>query len=336
MEIAIGNKIIGEGHPTFFIAEIGSNHDCKIDQAKELIDNCAEIGVDAVKFQSFSAETLVVREHPAYTALDRLALPRQWHRELADYCKVKDILFLSTPFDEEKVDWLEEVSVPAYKIASGDLTYYKLLEKVASTGKPVFLSTGIATLEEATAAFSTLKKAGSKHIALLHCIANYPPRTQDINLEIIKTLGINFPEAVIGFSDHSPGYMAPLGAVALGAKIIEKHVTLSRKLQGPDHPFALEVNEFAEMIIKIRELETMLGSGEKRPVENELQEISGARRGIYLNAAAAKGTLIKESMLGFLRPATGIRASEYKNVIGKKLKVGSSRGDKLSWEMLDI
>lgn len=332
--IKINNRIIAREAATFFIAEIGSNHDGSLETAKKLIDECFRIGADAVKFQSFSAAKLVARDHPAYAALQKLELSYDWHKELASYCSSIGIVFLSTPFDEEKVDWLEEVGVPAYKIASGDLTYYKLLSRVARTGKPLLLATGIAELGEIKSAVKFIESGNNKNIAILHCVSNYPPKDADINLNSIVTMNEAFSSYVIGLSDHSSGDVAPLGAVALGARIIEKHITISRALKGPDHPYALEVAEFGEMIQRIRRLEEMLGRAEKKPVESEIVELQWARRGIYFNKNMEAGDMINESFLEYLRPNDGIGAQEYRDLIGKRLSCDVVAGSAVTTKML--
>lgn len=332
--LKIADKKISQSEPTYFIAEIGSNHDGKIEQAKELIDKCAQIGADAVKFQSFSAEGLVSKKHPAFDILDKLSLPKAWHWELKEYCDKKNIHFLSTPFDAERLDWLLQIESPAIKISSGDLTYFSFLKKIAETNLPILLATGIASLSEVVDAVSTIEQTGNKQIALLHCVSNYPPQPQDMNLNALGTIQRVFPELVNGLSDHSSGYMAPLGAVAMGGRIIEKHITLSRKLKGPDHPYALEVDDYKEMINKIRDLEIMLGKSGKEPCTNELGEIVGARRGIYAAENIKKGTLITEDMLKFVRPAKGISARYYKDVVGRTTAADIKTDTVISWEML--
>jgi N,N'-diacetyllegionaminate synthase len=334
-EILINNKKLSEKSPIYFIAEIGSNHDCDLEQAKLLIDKCVELGADAVKFQSFSAEGLVVKNHPAFDLLEKLSLTYSWHKELSDYCNSKNIHFLSTPFDDEKVKWLEEIKTPAYKIASGDMTHYPLLKQVARQGKPILLATGIATIEEVKEAVNVIENTGNKQIVIMHCISNYPPRDEDINLQAITTLQKTFPNYHVGFSDHSSDFTASLAAIALGVKVIEKHITLSRKLKGPDHPYAMEIDEFSSLIKETRRLEKMLGSGEKKPCDAELPEKEGARRGIYASADIAANTIFKEEHFTYLRPVDGVPAKEYRSLIGKKTNIDIASDAPIKAEMID-
>lgn len=334
MTFNIGTKRISSSDPVYFIAEIGSNHDGSLQQAKDLIDAACLIGADAVKFQSFSAEQLVVRSHPAFDTLKKLELPKYWHLELATYAHQHGLDFLSTPFDEQKVQWLEEAGVRAYKIASGDMTYHRLLEVVARLGKPLLLATGIATLEEVQTSVRVIEASGNEQIAVLHCVSNYPPADEDLHLNALSTLRRAFPAYVLGLSDHSSGDVGPLGAVTLGARIIEKHITLSRGLKGPDHPYALEVEEFGVMISRIRRLEKMLGQPDKQPVQAELPEVQGARRGIYLRRPLTAGSVIEENDLAFLRPNAHWAAEHYQEVVGKRLKYDRQAGQALDQESI--
>jgi len=277
MLLNIADKKIGEGRPTFIIAEVGSNHDGCLKQAKRLIDEAKKAGVDCVKLQSFKAAEYLTDNHPAYDKIRKLEVPDEWHYILADYCRRKKILFTSTPFYLGAVDILEEIDVPFYKVASGDLTYSPLLKYIAKRKKPILLSTGMAYLREVKKAVNLIQGCKNKKIALLHCVANYPPQLDDINLNCLETLKKHFGLPV-GLSDHTRSLAVAIGAVAKGACIIERHFTLSRKLKGPDHPFAMEPHELRDMVRAIRELETAKGSFCKRPVNSEIPERFFARR----------------------------------------------------------
>lgn len=330
MTFKIGKKTIGQGHPCYIIAEVGSNHDGKLDQAKELIRSSADIGADAVKFQSFSAEGLINNlkldknkrwiPHPAFDIIKKLEIPDRWHEELFDYANSLGIEFLSAPFDLKKAEMLNNIGVRAFKIASGDITYRQILERVASYKKPIILSTGASYLKEIVEAVKTIKTAGCSKYAVLHCVSNYPPRFEDANIKAIVTLKKTF-KCPVGYSDHSPGITVPLGAVALGANIIEKHITISRQLKGPDHPYALEVNEFAQMIKEIRNLEKALGNGVKKPVKDEIGERIGARRSLYATTDINKGEIITKDMIKIVRHGYGLPPSQYENIIGKRSKL---------------
>ncbi|MEM2890794.1 MAG: N-acetylneuraminate synthase family protein, partial [Candidatus Hadarchaeum sp.] len=281
MRIKIGNRWVGDGEPVYIIAEIGSNHDGSLEQAKKMIDYAKEIGADAAKFQSFLADKIVSRtgfkkkisfqarwSKPVWQVYKDAELPREWHKILADHCKKRKIHFLSSSWDEEAVDLLDELDVPAFKIGSGDITNLPLVKYTARKHRPIILATGASTLDEIRAAVNTIKRAGNKEIILLHCVVNYPSPIEDANIRAMITLRETF-RCPVGYSDHTESDIVPLGAVALGACMIEKHFTIDRSRPGPDHPYAMEVPEFAGMVKKIRLLERALGSPIKRVTPSE-------------------------------------------------------------------
>ncbi len=322
----IDGRKTGNGCAVYVIAEVGSNHDTSLERAKELAAASKEAGADAFKMQSFTAGGLLNPTkqngkgwvpHPAYPVLERLTVPEDWHYELMDYSKKIGITFLSAPFDSSRAALLEKVGVPAYKIASGDITNEPLLKQVAGYGKPVILSTGASYLEEVREAVDVITGAGCTDLALLHCAALYPPSFSEVNLRAITTLANEFGCAV-GFSDHTPGTVAAVAAVALGASIIEKHITFDRNLPGPDHPYAMEVDEFARMVREIRDLETALGDGVKAPSAHEREMRVVARRSIYANADIKKGAVITPEMLKVVRQAYGLAPSELAGVVGMR------------------
>ena len=261
-EFQVAGRPVGPGHPCFVVAEAGSNHNRDLPTALRLIEVAAEAGADAVKFQTYTAEGLYSRHTPTMTYLkdqgmvgerdsvwgliNRVALPWEWHQELAEHARDLGITFLSTPFEEAAVDVLEGIGVPAYKIASYEVTHLPLLERVARTGKPVFLSTGMAALGDIERALDTLGEAGCREVLLMHCAVNYPARFENLNLRAISTL-ISAFQVPVGWSDHTLGWTADVVAVALGACAVEKHFTLDRSHPGPDHPFALNPPELASM-----------------------------------------------------------------------------------------
>ncbi|GAI92923.1 unnamed protein product, partial [marine sediment metagenome] len=263
------------------IAEIGSNHDGSLEQAKKLIDTCARIKVDAVKFQAFKADKLFnkIKNKGIVDKLKGLEIKDGWYEKLFDYTNKKGLIFLSSVFDEDSVDLLDNFGIVAYKVASYELTHIPFLEHIAKKNKPIILSTGMANKSEIKEAIRSIHKAGNKQIIILHCISQYPTKPEDVNLNSLLTLQNDF-NCPIGFSDHTKTIYASIGAVALGAKVIEKHFTLDRSLPGPDHPYALEPNGLQQMVMAIREVEKMLGSGEIRPAISEVQE-RGWRRAIY-------------------------------------------------------
>jgi N-acetylneuraminate synthase/N,N'-diacetyllegionaminate synthase len=333
MRITLADREIGDGAPTFVIAEIGSNHDGELERALALVDAAAEAGADAVKFQSFRAAGLIARRWPenggwkaaeAYPVLERLEMPAEWHAPLKERARERGVLFMSTPFDEGRAALLAALGVPAFKVASGDLTHHPLLRTLASYGRPILLSTGLAEPDEIAAALDAIEDgAGAPErvppVVLLHCVSLYPLRPGDANLRALEPLRARFG-CLVGWSDHSPGHTLALGAVALGACVIEKHVTDDRSRRGPDHPYAMEPREFRAMIDAIRELESGLGDGAKRPRPDEQPERRWARRSVYAARSLPAGTTLEPNDLKIVRPALGLEPDAVLHLIGRKLR----------------
>lgn len=334
----IGKTEIREGR-AYIIAEVGSNFNGSLDLAKEYIDAGREIGADAVKFQTYRAATLLNPlkpdgDHwPAYDVVEKYEFPWQWHQELFEHAERVGVEFLTTPFDLDLLDELQRVGVRAFKIASGDLTFTLLLQKVGSLGKPVIVSTGMADLEEIRGAVQTLRRSGAADVALLHCVSNYPPRYDQMNLRAIKAMREAFALPV-GLSDHTPGNAVALGAIALGASIIEKHVTMDRQLGTPDAPFAMTIAEFEKLITDVRNLEEALGDGVKNFAEDERPERIWARRGIYARTDVEAGKPLTLEDVKFVRPVNGVAASDWKYFEGKTLKVRCPKDQSLQKEYL--
>ncbi len=329
-----GEREVGDGAPCFLVAEIGCNHDGSLERALALVDAAAAAGADAVKFQSFRAATLVARRRAlpgggwqpveAYPTLERLEVPAEWHATLRDRAHARGVEFLSTPFDEERACLLAALGVPAMKVASGDLTHLPLLRKLGGFGRPVLLSTGHATPEEiATAIDAVGAGAGAAErrppIVLLHCVSCYPLRPGDANLRALPALGARFGLPV-GWSDHSPGHTLAVGAVALGACVVEKHFTDDRRRPGPDHSFAMEPADWRAMVEAIRELESALGDGAKRPRPDEESERTNARRGVHAARALAAGAALEARDLKLVRPAIGLPPAALPSLVGRRLK----------------
>lgn len=276
--------------PIDVIAEIGSNHGGDLDEAKRYIAACAKAGANVVKFQTLTREGLIARfvkdadgkvtENPKFAGFGNAGLPDDWHAPLKACAEDNGVEFMSTPFSLDAVALMESLGVKRYKIASGDLTFTPLLEALGATGKPLILSTGASYLDEVATAVGTLSRAGCTDLTVLHCAASYPPAWDDLNLLAITTLRATLGLPV-GLSDHSPGAMAPIAAAALGAVVIEKHVTFDRTTPGPDHPFAMEMEELAAMIDDLRHLELALGDGIKKPAASEIHRRRNLRRGRY-------------------------------------------------------
>ena len=313
----------------FIIAEAGVNHNGSIVLAKQLIDIAAKADADAVKFQTFIAEEVISTDAPkaeyqkqttdaSESQLDmikKLELSKEDHQELMDYAKYKNIMFLSTPFDEESVDLLIELKVPLIKISSGEITNHPFLKYIAIKGLPIILSTGMSTLEEVAEAVSVIKEAGCDDLTLLHCTSNYPARVQDCNLLAMKTMADVF-DILVGYSDHTPGIYVSLAAAAMGACVIEKHFTLDKNLPGPDHMASLEPTELEEMVWGIRLVEKARGSSVKVPVESELEVRDVARRSIVAKVDIPAETVITENMLAFKRPGVGVPPKNLDKIIG--------------------
>src|SRR6185369_17047632 len=346
--IQVGDKRIGAGAPVFIIAEAGVNHNGDLDMAKRLIHVAVAAGADAVKFQSFKAEVLVTATAPKANyqtqttpaaesqleMLRKLELSKEDHEELAAYCKSKGILFLSTPFDEASADLLDTLSVPLFKISSGDLTNTPLLTHVAKKQKPVILSTGMANLAEVREAVETLNAAGCDKIVLLHCVSDYPADPADMNLRAIQTLRETFGVPA-GFSDHTQGLEVALAAAALGASVIEKHFTLDRTLPGPDHRASLEPAELTTFISGIRTVESSLGNGEKVPTAREIETAKVARRSIVAAQTIPSGKIVERHMLAVKRPATGLPPAQLDSIVGRKTRVEIREGTLLEMEMFE-
>lgn len=345
-DILIGNKKIGENYPTFIIAEVGSNHNRDLNQAKKLIEIAAEVEADAVKFQTYSAETMYskktftpdylegkMEQRSVWQLIKDIELPREWQGELADYTRSHDLIFLSTPFDYQAIKELEELNVLAYKIASFEIVDLPFLKEIAKNKKPIILSTGMASLGEIEEAINAIRDIGDNEIALLHCAINYPPPIEDLNLRAIKTLSKAF-RVPVGFSDHTMSTYLPSVCVALGARIIEKHYTVSRSLKGPDHKFALEPDELKLMIKNIRETEIALGSPEKKLAESEKNLYKLARRSIIAAKKIPKGKVIEKSDLIIKRPGYGIPPKFIDIIIGREARKDIDEDDIITWDMI--
>lgn len=319
------------------IADVGSNFYASLDGAKKYIKAAAEIGVDFIKFQTWSADTLMAPTHPAYEVFKKevYGLPLKWHGELIELAKSENVGFLTTPTQPEHVEFLENLGVTHYKVASGDLTFLPLLKTIAATGKTVILSTGMSYIHEVEDAISHFPS--TTKVVLLHCVSMYPPAWDEMNLRALEELqkvARCRENTEIGLSDHSPGYTAVVAAVALGARWIEKHITLSRELKTPDASFALTVDEFGEMVEQARLTEKILGRPVKTPSLSEIPERFWARRGIYARRDLSAGSILTEEDIICLRPAKGIEAVHWGLLVGKRLKVDVKEREPIFWDMV--
>lgn len=340
--VKIGNRVVGGDNFCYIIAEAGSNHNGSLEQAKKLIDVAAEAKADAVKFQIFKAESLYSKYTPefsylkgqnTYELIKSIETPREWIKELAEYCKSKNIIFFASPFDFEAIDILDKY-VPAFKIASFEITDLELLKYAAEKGKPMIISTGMANLGEIEDAISAIRSVGNEDIILLHCNSLYPTPVEVVNLKAIETMRTAF-KVPVGFSDHTLGIHIPIAAVAMGACMIEKHFTLDRTLPGPDHSFAIEPDELKEMVRCIREVEKAKGSGikEKSDLESEEMYVK-ARRSIHAKVDIPKGTRITRDMLIIKRPGYGIKPKFIDMVVGREAKKDIKEDEWITWNII--
>ena len=332
--VKIGNRWIGEGEPCFIIAEAGSNHSGKIEQALQLIDVAVEAGADAVKFQIYSADTLYSENSAAFPVIKEIETPRAWLGQLSDYARKKGVVFFATPFDLEAVDQLEQVGVPCFKWASLELVNHPLLRYAAAKGKPMILSTGVSDLADIQEAINVVYAEGNREILLLHCASlfEYPQKPQQVNLRMIDTMRNAFGVPV-GFSDHTLSTAIPAAAAGRGACIIEKHFTLDRRLPGPDHCFAMEPREFRDMVKAIREVEASLGSPEKKPIAEE-ERVLQQRPSIIARVDIPAGAVITETMVITKRPGFGIAPKFLGVVIGRKARKEIRKGEGVTWDSI--
>ncbi|MCW5697406.1 MAG: N-acetylneuraminate synthase [Bauldia sp.] len=333
--------------PAFVIAEAGVNHNGDPELARRLVDAAAAAGADAVKFQTFRAEALVTRTaaKAAYQARNdpRTATQFEMLKALelgeADFAALKaqadglGIAFLSTPFDEDSADLLARLGVAAFKVSSGDLTHPAFLAHVARHGRPMIVSTGMATLGEVLDATAAIGAAGDPPLALLHCVSNYPADPADANLRAMATIAAATGKPV-GWSDHTEGEAVSFAAVALGARIVEKHLTLSRAMDGPDHRASMEPNAFARFVAGIREVEAALGSARKEPSAAELKVAEVARRSLVAAVDIPAGGTLSASTVAVRRPGTGIAPKHLPLVLGRTTRVAIAAHQPLAWEML--
>ena len=339
----IGNKEVGQGSSCYVIAEIGSNHNQDFDLALKTIEEAAKAGVDAVKFQTFRAKDHVSKKSPSIEYLDNvdihkliksLELNRAWQEDLQKHALSFGVDFFSSPCDIDAIRSLEKLDVPAYKVASFDLTDDKLITSLASTGKPVILSTGMATWMDIDLAIQSCKKVGNDQVALLQCTSLYPAPASLSNLRSMKTLRCAFSQ-VVGYSDHTVGIHIPIAAVAMGASILEKHITLDKTLPGPDHNFALEPKELRQMMIQIREIESAFGDGLKNgPREEEIEMAEKGRRSLHAKVDIKKGEIITDEMISIKRPGKGIEPFMRKYVIGRAAVRDIENDHWITWDMI--
>lgn len=340
------NRFFEDELPTFIIAEAGVNHNGSVRMAKKMIASAQKFGADAVKFQTYKTEDLITKdakkaeyqiknseEGSQFEMLKKLELSPEEFIEINQFASEKEITLLSSPFDIQSVDLLDEIGMPLFKIASGEITNLPLLKRIAKKEKPIILSTGMANLCEIEEAVKLIDKY-NKELILMHCVTSYPSKSEDTNLNFIKTLRNTFKKPT-GFSDHSPGIEMPIAAVALGSCVIEKHFTLDKTLPGPDHKASLEPHEFSSMVRSIRNVEKGLGNGIKQLTVDEINIKKLVRKSLVAKKDIPEGTTISEDMLTIKRPGTGIEPKFFNVLVGKKTKKKIKRDIVLTWDQLE-
>ena len=303
----------------FLIAEIGINHNGSLKKAIKLVDAAIEAGVSAVKFQTYKTELRVKKDSPIFSILKKCELSNEDFFIIKKYCDKKKIIFFSTPFDIKSIEFLEKINVKLYKVSSFDISNFQLINRVLQTKKPIIFSTGMGTLKEIDLAVKFFKKNKKNDIAILHCTSCYPPKNNEVNLNNIIGFKKRF-KTVVGYSDHTNDNYAAFASVTLGAKIIEKHITLNKKYPGPDHPFSIEPKEMKDLIYGIRKIEETLGSNERNLSGREFKNRLMIRRSIVAKNNISKGSVIKENDIKYARPGTGISITQSKKIINKIAK----------------
>ena len=348
--LLIGTRKISLDAPTYFIADIAANHDGELSRAKDLIWKSKEAGADCAKFQHFLADRIVSKvgfggpeaqvSHQAKwkksvtEVYDQYHTRRDWTDELVDTCRKAGIDFMTTPYDSEAIEMFRNI-VPAYKIGSGDITFHAAVEQIARTGKPVLLACGAAAMAEVEEAVELILRRNDA-LCLMQCNTNYTGSLENfkyVNLRVLQTFAARWPGLVLGFSDHTPGHSAVLGAGALGARVVEKHFTDDTSRDGPDHSFALDPVTWRAMVDATRELEAALGDGVKRIENNEAETVVIQRRALRAKQTLKPGTVLAEEHLEALRPcpAGAVPPSRLAEILGKKLAVGKEAGKELLW-----
>lgn len=346
-KIKIDERFIGKDSSTFIVAEISANHNGNIDNAAKLIKEAAKSGVDAIKLQTYTADTITIDCNNEYFQIKQGTLwdgrnlhdlykeaytPWDWQPKLKKIAEEEGLICFSSPFDKTAVDFLEDMDVPAYKVASFEITDIPLIEYMASKGKPMILATGIATLSEIQEAIDTCKRVGNDQIAVLKCTSAYPASLEDMNLKTIPNLAETF-NVVSGLSDHTLGISVPIAAVALGAKIIEKHFTLCRADGGPDAAFSLEPDELKTMVKSIREIEKALGTV-TYDLTDKMKNSRTFSRSLFAVNDIKKGEVFTESNVKSIRPGYGMHTRYYNDIIGKIAKVDINKGTPMEWKLI--
>jgi len=347
MQIKIADFNLGANFPVFIVAEMSANHLQKYELALKTIKAAKEAGADAIKLQTYTPDTITIDSDNEYFRIKQGTLwdgktlyqlyqeaytPWEWQPKLKKIAEDLGLICFSSPFDKTAVDFLEKMNVPAYKVASFEITDIPLIEYIASKGKPVIMSTGIATLSDIEEAISACKRMGNNQVVLLKCTSAYPAPLEEINLKIIPDMAEKF-ETVVGLSDHTLGISAPIASVALGAKIIEKHFILDRSLGGPDAAFSLEPDEFKAMVKGVREAEKALGKVSYELTE-KMKKSREFSRSLFVVKDVKTGEIFTEENVRSIRPGYGLPPKYLKEIIGKKAKKDIKKGTPLNWDLV--
>lgn len=346
--IRMGNCHIGHGYPPFIIAEMSGNHNQSLEKALQIVDAAAGAGADAVKLQTYTADTLTIDERgedfviadvnspwkglSLYELYQQAHTPWDWHTAIFERCKERGLICFSTPFDETAVDFLEKLNVPAYKIASFENNHLPLIKKVASTGKPIIISCGMASVAELDETVSAAREAGCKDIVLLKCTSSYPARAEDVNLLTLPCMRDLF-SVQVGLSDHTTGIGVSVASVALGASVIEKHLTISRSDGGPDVGFSMEPDEFKMLVTETRKAWRAMGRVAFGPTGQEKASLQ-FRRSLYIVKEMKAGEALDKDNVRVIRPGFGLAPKYYDVVLGKKISRSAKKGTPLRWELV--
>lgn len=345
-KICIDNTFIGEGYPCFIIAELSANHNGSIETAIETIRAAKRAGANCIKLQTYTADTITIDSNKEdflikgtiwegqnlHKLYQEAYTPWEWHEELFRVAKEEGLTYFSSPFDKTAVDLLESLNVPAYKIASLEITDIPLIEYAASKGKPIIISTGIATQEDIELAVKACRDLGNDNISLLKCTTSYPAPIEEANMAMVKDLAERY-DVIAGLSDHTMGSTVPIVATVLGAKIIEKHFILDRSIGGPDASFSMNEIEFTEMVKAIREAESAIGVVDYTLTEKQLQG-KDFSRSLYVVEDIKAGGVITEENVRSIRPGFGMHPKYFKDVLGKKINSNLEKGDALKWDYI--
>ena len=333
MNVKIQEKEIGVENPTFIVAEAGLNHNGDIEIAKKMIDAAIEARADAIKFQTFKTEEFLSRSSEYFELFKNVELSFKDFGELNEYAKEKNIIFFSAPFDIISAEFLEKLDIPCFKVASSDLTNIPLIRKIAQSKKPMIISTGLANLEEIENAIDCCKKENNNNLILLHSVSNYPTSPDETNLRAMDTLREKF-DFPIGYSDNGESSLVDLVAVSMGSNLVEKHFTLDKNMEGPDHSFSIEPENLKELISDIRIIEKMRGTGNKNPQDSEIPGIKSIRKSLTARVDIPKGSKINLDNIAIKRPQEGIEPKYLDEVLGKKVNKDISRDTPIRFEDL--